>query len=205
MRACTNPSPLRIAVSFGTLSPRLASLLVHQRAEEPQPPVRLHEVALAEQYRGLLDGRYDGGFALTNFAGSPLRARVLWQEQLAVAMPAQSPLRLFDAVPPEEAARYPLIRWQSPACEPVSSIVDALFTSRPGGVAVCSYELMAMLISSGYGIGVGVHSRMAWMHTPNILVRPLAGSEPALSTYLLEPESQRLAALDRLAQRALAF
>lgn len=204
MRACTDASPLRIAVSFGAVSPRLAALLARQRAEEPQTPVRLHEVALAEQLNGLTYGRYDGGLALTEAPASTLRAHALWRDELAVAMPAQSPLRRFDAVPLEEAARYPLIGWQAPACEPVSALIDALLLTQRSGtscVQVQSYELMVVLILAGYGIGIGLQSRLAWLRVPHIISRPLAGCQPDITTYLLQPRCGVMAALDRFAKR----
>ncbi|CAB3646921.1 LysR family substrate-binding domain-containing protein [Achromobacter pestifer] len=207
MRARTDPS-LSISVSFGAISPRLSRLMACQRAEEPQTPIHLHEVGLAEQLRGLQDGRYHGGLAVTSAPGCDLRARPLWRDELAVAMPTQSPLQAFDAVPLEEAARYPLIHWQSPACEPVSALVDAAFKThgpRPTSACVQSYELMAVLVAAGYGIGVGVRSRIAWLRAPNIAVRPLAGDSHAVTTYLLQPSSETVAAVDRLARRGQAM
>ncbi|WP_369326245.1 LysR family substrate-binding domain-containing protein [Alcaligenes nematophilus] len=200
MRACTDLSPLRIAVSFGVVSPRLAALLACQRAEEPQTPVRLHEVALAEQLNGLTHGRYDGGLALTDAPESPLRAHALWRDELAVAMPAQSPLRRFDAVPLEEVARYPLIGWQAPACQPVSALIDSLLLTQPR-IQVQSYELMAVLILAGFGIGIGLQSRLAGFRAPHIVSRPLADCQPSITTYLLQPPCGAVAALDRLAKR----
>lgn len=208
MSARIDRSPLRIAVSFGTLSPQLASLLARQRAEEPQTPVRLHEVTLAEQLHGLEEGRYDGGLALTSTAGHALSAQPLWHDELAVALPARSPLLAFAAIPLEEAARYPLVRWCAQACDPVSRLVDRLFDKgRSPSQTVCvqTYELMAVLVAAGYGIGVGAKSRIVAARKLDIAMRPLAGDRHELVTYFLRPDSGTLASVDRLAGRAQAI
>ncbi len=56
---------LRIAVSDGATNPRLSAFLARCRAEEPEIEVRLTEVPLAEQIRGLRSGDFTIGFART--------------------------------------------------------------------------------------------------------------------------------------------
>ena len=205
MRACTDATPLRIAVSFGAFSPRLATLLALQRAEEPHTPVLLHEVELTEQLDGLTYGRYDGGLALTDAPGSALRAQALWHDELAVAIPTQSPLHRFEAVPLEEAVRYPLISWQAPVCEPLSGLIDSLLRTQRSHrpcILVQSYEVMVVMILAGYGVGIGLQSRLAGLRVPHIASRPLAGSQSNLTTYLLQPSSGATPAHDRFARRA---
>ncbi|MBO9356057.1 hypothetical protein GG851_18880 [Bordetella petrii] len=202
MPVCTDVSPLRIAVSFGACTPRLSALLALQRAEEPQTPIRLHEVELGEQLHGLAYGRYHGGLALTDAPTSALRAEVLWHDQLALAMPAYSPLRAYNSVPLEVAVRHPIIRWQTPACEPISTLVDSLVQRQQTiGFRVQSYELMAVLIRAGYGFGIGLQSHIVRLCAPHIVSRPLSGCPQALTTYLLQPGGDAAPALDRLARR----
>jgi DNA-binding transcriptional LysR family regulator len=207
MSVRTRQSPLKIAVSFGTLSPQLASLLLRQRTEEPETPVLLHEVVLAEQLRGLKDGRYDAGLALTDAPDHSLSAQPLWPDELAVALPVKSPLLAFAAVPLKEMAHYPVIRWCTQTCEPLSQLVDSLlekYGSLPQQAPVRTYEVMATLVSAGYGIGLGAKSRIAALRSVNVVMRPLAGDRYDLTTYLLCPGSA-VPALDRLAERAQAI
>ena len=200
--------PLRIAVSFGVPWPPLASLLARQRADEPQVPVRLHEVTLAEQLSGLEDGRYDGGLALTDVPGSSLSAHPLWCDELALALPLRSPLLAFAEVPLEETAPYPLVRWCTPACEPVSRLVDTLlgrhaFFSQAAYAR--SYDLMAVLVAAGFGIGLGAKLHLAASRKMNIVMRPLAGDRHPLTTYFLRAHSGTIAPVDRLVERAQAL
>lgn len=103
-----DPSPiLKLAVTAGTLSPRLASLLALQRAEEPETIVLLQEVAASDLIRGLEDGVYDVGIALvattTVFA---MNAQPLWVDgnglggsvALAVACVPRSSAGCFAAL-----------------------------------------------------------------------------------------------------------
>lgn len=200
--------PLRIAVSFGVPWPALASLLARQRAEEPQVSVRLHEVTLAEQLGGLEDGRYDGGLALTDAPGSSLSALPLWRDELALAVPARSPLLAFAEVPLDETAEYPLVRWCTQACEPVSGLVDTLFCQHASfsrAAYARSYELMAVLVAAGYGIGLGARLRLAASRKMDIVMRPLAGDRQSLTTYFLRSNSGTLAPIDRVVERAQAI
>lgn len=195
-------------MSFGVPSPFLASLLAQQRAEEPQFPVQLHEVTMSEQLRGLEDGQYHGGLALTSAPGRSLSARPLWCDELAVALPVRSPLLAFAEVPLDEAARYPFVRWCTPACEPVSRLVDTLLSEHslcPHTMYARTYDLMIVLVAAGYGIGLGAKSRLAASRKMNIVMRPLAGNRHPLITYFLRPGAGALAPVDRLAERAQAI
>ena len=60
---------LRIAVSDGAIDPRLSAFLARCRAEEPEVEIRLSEVPLAEQLRGLRSGDFMAGFAHTANVG----------------------------------------------------------------------------------------------------------------------------------------
>ncbi|HBN9664621.1 TPA: LysR family transcriptional regulator [Pseudomonas aeruginosa] len=60
---------LSIAISDGTAERRLSAWLAHCREQEPEAEVRLTEVNLAEQLRGLRSGHFDVGFARTDDVG----------------------------------------------------------------------------------------------------------------------------------------
>src|SRR3546814_3654972 len=57
---------LRVAISDGVAQHRLALLLALCREEEPATILRISEVTLTEQLRGLRDDTFDVGFARTN-------------------------------------------------------------------------------------------------------------------------------------------
>lgn len=76
-------------MSADTLSPRLASVLALQRAEEPATIILPQEVAARDLIRGLEDGTYDAGIALAaTTTGFAMNAQPLWADELALASPA---------------------------------------------------------------------------------------------------------------------
>ena len=89
---------LRIAVSDGAIDPRLSALLARCREEEPEIEIRLSEVPLAEQLRGLRSGDFSIGFAHTAEVGDDILTEPLWHDSLVVAVPPGTPcfhIRLF--------------------------------------------------------------------------------------------------------------
>lgn len=90
---------LRIAVSDGAIDPRLSAFLARCRAEEPEVEIRLSEVPLAEQLRGLRSGDFMAGFAHTANVGYGIVAEPIWQDPLVIALPARHELLAHKKVP----------------------------------------------------------------------------------------------------------
>lgn len=65
-------STLRIALSDGAAQPHLASILARCREEEPDVEIRLTEVSLSEQLRGLRDNTFDAGFSRSSQVGDSI-------------------------------------------------------------------------------------------------------------------------------------
>lgn len=111
VKAATNGfhSQLRIALSDGIMPSRLPSLLALCRQEEPEVEIRLFEVPLSQQIKGLHDDLYDVGFAQSDDVGDGLVAEAAWSDPLMVAVPARHPLLRHKRIPLEEVLRYPLV------------------------------------------------------------------------------------------------
>src|SRR6266702_4042264 len=71
---------LRIALSDGVALPRLASLLARCREEDPEVEIRLFEVPLAQQLKGLRSDLYDAGFGQTADVGEGIEAQAAWSD-----------------------------------------------------------------------------------------------------------------------------
>ena len=78
---------LRIALSDGITPSRLPTLLALCRQEEPEVDLRLFEVPLSQQIKGLHDDLYDVGFAQWNKVGQGIVAEAAWRDALMVAVP----------------------------------------------------------------------------------------------------------------------
>jgi len=118
LSASAQSSILKLAVSADTLSPRLASLLALQRAEEPETIILLQEVAAKDLVRGLEDGAYDAAIArVATTTVLAMKAQPLWADELALAVPLRSPLLAYPEVPLDALLHYPLLQWCLRACE----------------------------------------------------------------------------------------
>jgi DNA-binding transcriptional LysR family regulator len=78
---------LRIALSDGITMSRFSALLARCRQDEPDIGIRLSEVPLSQQIKGLLDDTYDLGFARADEAGDGIIAEPAWSDPLMVAVP----------------------------------------------------------------------------------------------------------------------
>jgi DNA-binding transcriptional LysR family regulator len=107
---------LRIALSDGVLPQRLAAVLARCREEEPEVEIRLFEVKLSQQLKGLREDLFDVGFACSKIVGEGLTAQAVWQTPLTVAVPARHPLLSLKEIPLATVLNYPTCRqWWSDA------------------------------------------------------------------------------------------
>lgn len=203
-------TPLQIAVTTGTISPFLTALLSKQRIEEPQTPVHIVETSTEDQYQGIKDGRYCLGLSLAAEEHHPsVQSLPLWQDELAVAVPPLSPLLRFANIPLQEIAQYPLVMWCKGACHPIDRQIESLLDSIPAKLKIVdwveSFELMMVLIASGYGIGIHTKSRIKALRGLDIVMRPLAGDTNLVTTYLISPYQLLPSAVERVVRRAKAI
>lgn len=185
---------LRIALSNGVLQPRLAAILARCRADYPDIEVRLSEVPLSTQLRGLRDETFDAGFSLSCDTGKSIIAMPVWIDPLVIAIPSRHPLLAHKEVPLDELLRYPLIM-----CNPETHAGYNLQIQRilrhadiePHIVEyVTSKDLMLTLVAAGYGLGVSTASHIAFCRHPEIASRPLIATNSLLTTYLLVPDTK---------------
>ncbi len=196
---------LRLAVSADTLSPRLASLLALQRAEEPETIILPQEVAAGDLVRGIEDGTYDAGIALA--AATPvfaMNAQPLWADELALAVPLRSPLLAYPEVPLDALLRYPLLQWCLRACEALSQQVDARFGSEMHPAQeVTSFDLLAVLVAAGFAVGIAPRSHIARARGRGVAMRSLANGPYLIGTQLLRKSDGSARAVERFAERAV--
>lgn len=187
---------LKLVASPGVLSPLLANLLALQRAEEPETQVLLEEAAPENVLQGIGNGRYDLGITWTPPRVPALCGQPLWHEELGIAVPSRSPLLAHAAIPLEVLRHYPLIQ----ACiAPNDELLRQLDCPTQ---CASSFELMAVLVAAGYGVGVSLSSRISQAHNWGIVERPLAGKAHSIRAQMLLPSSRKEPAIDRFAERA---
>ncbi len=200
---------LRIALSDGITPSRLPSLLALCRQEEPEVEIRLFEVPLSQQIKGLHDDLYDVGFAQSDEVGEGITAEAVWSDALMVAVPARHPLLKHRRIPLEEVLRYPLVLCDPHVCEgharQVERVLRRIDMEPLIAERVASCDLMMALVSAGFALGLAGAPHIAGSREPGIVARPLAGRSPMLTTYVLHREGGSSDVLSRFIERVQAI
>ncbi|MCZ7843705.1 LysR family transcriptional regulator [Stenotrophomonas maltophilia] len=200
---------LRIALSDGITPSRLPALLALCRQEEPEVEIRLTEVPLSQQIKGLHDDLYDVGFARADEAGDGIVAMPVWNDPLMVAVPARHDLLRYKRIPLEEVLRFPLVLCDPVACEGHARQVDRLLrrVDMEPLVAerVASCDLMMALVSAGFSLGLTGAAHITASREQGVVARALAGCSPVLTTYLLRLDAEPSETLARFIERVQAI
>ena len=200
---------LRIALSDGITPSRLPSLLALCRQEEPEVDIRVFEVPLAQQIKGLHEDLYDVGFAQSDDVGEGIMDEAVWSDVLMVAVPARHPILKHKRIPLEEMLRYPLVLCDLQVCEGHArqvervlrrSDIEPLIVER-----VASCDLMMALVSAGFALGLTGAPHIAASRESGVVARPLAGRSPTLTTYVLRREGESSGVLLRFIERVQAI
>lgn len=190
---------LRIAISDGAVDQRLSSFLAHCREDEPEIEVRLSEVPLAEQLRGLRSGDFTIGFAHTADVGDGICAEPIWHDPLVIAMPIRHELLAHKEVPLHKLGAHPLILCDPQVCEGYCRELLRLLRpleQEPNVVEhASSLDMMLTLVGAGYGIGFTTAARMEASQRTDVIARPLAVDSAVITTYLLRPSNEALSPL----------
>ncbi len=200
---------LRVSLSDGLTPSRLPSLLALCRQEEPEIEIRLFEVPLSHQIKGLHDDLYDLGFAQSNDVGEGITAEAVWSDELMVAVPARHPLLKYKRIPLEELLRYPVVLCDPQVCEGHARQVERAL--RRANIEpliaeyVASIDLMMALVSAGFAIGLAGAPHVAASREPGVVARPLAGRPLLLKTYLLHREGDSSDVVARFIERVQAI
>lgn len=169
-------SQVRVALSDGIPPSRFSTFLALCRQEEPEIEIRLSEIPLAQQIKGLHDDLYDVGFARSNEVGDGIIAESVWEDPLMVAVPARHPLLTYKCIPLEEVLRYPLVLGDLHVCEGYARQIERVLrrVDQEPLIAerVASTDLMMALVATGFALGLAGASQIAACHEPNVIARP---------------------------------
>jgi DNA-binding transcriptional LysR family regulator len=207
VRAATNGfnGILRVALSDGIVPSHFSTFLALCRQEEPDVEIRLSEIPLSQQIKGLHHDLYDVGFSRSDDVGDGLIAEPVWEEPLMVAVPARHPLLTYKRIPLEEILRYPLVLGDPQACEGYVRQIDRVLRSAEQeplvAERVASTDLMMALVSAGFALGLAGASQIATSRDLGVVARALAGRSPTLITYLLRPHRDPPESLVRFVKR----
>lgn len=199
---------LRIALSDGVTPSRLPALLARCREEDPEIEIRLVEMPLAQQIKGLHDDLYDAGFSMADEVGEGIIIEPAWEDELMVAVPARHPVLAQKRIPLEEVLRHPLVLGDPAVCEGHARQIDRILRKQDREPLivqhVATFDVMMTLVSAGLALGLAGAAHIASSREPGVVGRPLAGRPPRLTTYLLRRDAEPSQALACFIER-LAF
>lgn len=198
-------SQLRVALSDGIPPSRFSTFLALCREEEPNIEIRLFEIPLAQQIKGLRDDLYDLGFARSNDVGDGLIAEAVLEDPFMVAVPARHPLLAYKRVPLEEVLRHPLVLVDPQACEGYARQIERVLRriDQEPMIAerVASCDLMMSVVAAGLALGLAGGSQIVNSREQGVVARPLAGRTSMLTTYLLRRDIEPSDVLARFIER----
>lgn len=196
---------LRIALSDGITPSRLPSLLARSREEDPEVEIRLFEVPLDQQIKGLHSDLYDAGFSMAEDAGDGVVVIPAWEDELMVAVPARHPVLAFRQVPLQELLRYPLTLGDPAICEGHARQIDRFLRTCGQEPLIAQYvatfDVMLALVSAGLALGLAGEAHIASSREPGVIARRLEGKPPMLTTYLLRSNAEPSEVLARFIER----
>lgn len=202
-------SQLRIALSDGITPSRLPALLARCREEDPEVEIRLFEVPLSQQIKGLHDDLYDIGLSMANEVGDGILAEAVWDDPLMVAVPERHPLLAFKCIPLEEVLRYPLVLCDPATCEGHARQVDRVLRRMEQEPLIAqhasTFDLMMAVVSAGLALGLAGAAHIASRREQGVVARPLAGRAPLLTTYMLRLDTEPSQVLARFIERVAAM
>ncbi|WP_261540455.1 LysR family transcriptional regulator [Burkholderia multivorans] len=202
-------SQLRVALSDSIVPSNFSTFLALCRQEEPEIEIRLSEVPLSQQIKGLHDDLYDIGFARSDEVGDGIIARAVWSDPLMVAVPARHPLLAYKRIPLEEVLRYPLVLGDPHACEGYSRQIERVLrrVDQEPLIAerVASIDLMMAMVAAGFALGLAGASQIENNRELGVVARPLAGRTPPLTTYLLRMDNAPSDMLVRFIERIVGL
>ena len=169
----------------------------------------MFEVPLIQQIKGLHDELYDAGFSMAEDASDGIVVAPAWEDELMVAVPARHPLLAFKKVPLEEVLRYPLTLGDPAVCEGHARQIDRFIRKLQQepliAQRVATFDVMMALVSAGLALGLAGEAHIASSRERGVVARPLEGSAPMLTTYMLRPGTAPSQALAGFIERVAAI
>ena len=200
---------LRIALSDGITPSRLPALLARSREEEPEVEIRLFEVPLDQQIRGLQEDLYDAGLSMADEVGDGIVTTPAWDDELMVALSLRHPLLEHRRIPLEMVLQQRLVLGDPAACQGHTRQIDRILQKRDEELQilqrVATFDVMMALVSAGLAVGLAGAAHIASSKEPGVKARQLAGTPPMLTTYLLRRDTEPSPMLTLFIQRVVTM
>jgi DNA-binding transcriptional LysR family regulator len=179
---------LRIGVSDCMAYCRITEILARYRTLNAEVSLSLHEIPLHKQVSWIRDGLLDASISFDGSYRDGIEAQAIASDVLCAAVPATHPLGRAEITLPADLVRYPLILFSAEsdlgAGPKIENFVNAL--GRPYvAFRANSLGTMLTLVALGHGISLVTAAQMAAVNRSDVVLRPISGAAPRLSTYIL--------------------
>jgi DNA-binding transcriptional LysR family regulator len=186
--ALGHSNQLRIGVSDCIAYCRMTEIFARYRALNIEASVSLHEMPLHQQISWIRDGLLDASISLDGSHRGGIEARAVAQDVICAAVPAAHPLLHTGATLPADLVRYPLILFSSESDLGAGSQIENFVNSLgrpPVAFRASSLGTMLTLVALGHGIGLVGSAQMMGVLRKDVVLRPVGGAAPLLTTYVL--------------------
>lgn len=173
-----------------------------QREQAPEVAVKVHEVSAGELRAGLQAGWYDVGLSLNMGADLDFSCEPLRRERMVAVVPAGHASLGRAGLHLEDLLQFPMLRWSAETCDALEQHMSVLFAGREPGIReVTSFEMMALLVSAGYGVGITAESRSDRLAGWGITMRPISNGSYELVTCIVLAASRSSPVAEQFVQR----
>jgi DNA-binding transcriptional LysR family regulator len=181
-------SELRIGLSDCIAYCRIAEILPHFRSANPDCSISLHEMPLHQQIVGIRNDLLDASISLDGSHRDGIEAQAIASDVICAVVPIEHPLAHATTALPTALTGYPLVLFgpesDMGAGYQIDSFVDTL--TRPSvAVRANSLGTMLTLVALGHGIGLVGSAQMTGVQRRDVVLRPIGGATPSLTTYVL--------------------
>jgi DNA-binding transcriptional LysR family regulator len=179
---------LRVGVSDCTAYSRMTEVLARYRTANPEVAVSLLEMPLHRQISAIRDGLVDASISLDGSYRDGIETQAVARDAICVVFPAVHPLAHADGIQPADLAGHPLILFNDESDLGAGFQIDHFADSlERAHVAFRARSLgtMLTLVALGHGVGLVGSAQAAATERRDVVLRPISGAAPALTTYVL--------------------
>jgi DNA-binding transcriptional LysR family regulator len=183
---------LRIGVSDCMAFGRITEFLGRHGVLNMDVCVSVHEVPPHQQIKWIRDDLLDASISLDGSNRKGIDARPISRDAICAVIPGAHPLAQAENVLPADLANYSLILFSAESDLGAGRVIDDFVeTFANGHIAfrASSLSTMLTLVALGHGVGLVGSAQMTGLRRRDVVLRPIGGAIPAITTYVLHPSS----------------
>ncbi|MBI5277752.1 MAG: LysR family transcriptional regulator [Burkholderiales bacterium] len=190
--ALGHSNQLRIGLSDCTAYGWMAEVFSRYRESRPEVSVWLSEMSLPQQISAIRDDLLDASISLDGAHRDGIEAEAVASDTVCAVVPSGHPFARANLISPADLTRHSLILFSTESDLGGGSRIDNFVGTLANPVIAFranSLGIMLGLVALGHGIGLVGSAQMTGVNRRGIVLRPIGGAVPSLTTYLLHSDS----------------